>query len=855
MNNEIAHALRQILEPGQVTELRILDAVTRNYPRAHVESGYFDDPDKLAATLANIDDAKGFYFTPNPVNPDLLARASNRIRPAGKAPTTSDADIVRRRWLLIDCDPVRPAGISATDAERNAAHDRAMRIRNELHEIGWPWPIVADSGNGAHLMYRIDLPADDDERVKRCLEALAETYNDETVKVDRTVHNPARIWKLPGTWAKKGDSTPARPHRKASLLNVPETLEIVPIEMLEALAAKAASSTTLPSEHKRNGRINESPATLRGYLEQRGVNVQTVKTRDDGGVVLVLNGCPMNPDHGHNSDTAVVLRPDGKIGFECKHDRCLNYTWPDLRRKIDPDYGKVAATTPQQTIPDALPFVPFPVDALPNPVRPFITKAAKAIGCDASFIAIPLLAGLASAIGNMRRIQLKRSWTEPAILWAVVVGDSGTLKSPAIELALRPIRKRQRDAMKRHSEATALYAIELADWERAMAQWKKAKNHNDAPTKPIQPVADRCWCDDATVEALAVLLQQNSRGLLLIRDELAGWVKGFDCYKNGKGGDVAKWLEMFGGRPMVVDRKSGNPPMIYVERAAVSVTGGIQPGTLDRVMTSDYHESGLLARLLFAYPPRKPKKWSEADIDPEAEAAIESVFDTLYDLQPDTDENETPTPHIVALTPEGKEAWVKFYNAHAAEHAELTGDLSAAWSKLEGYAARLALVTHFIRWAAGDPTLDDPEAVDESSIAAGVELSQWFGHECRRVYAMLAESDEDRDRRRLVEKIQRKGGELTARELQQSDRQYRTADDAECALSDLVKARCGQWVDRGPTPRGGRPTQVFRLNRPPVSLRNPEDSTQNGGSVCVDSVDSSQTTDPDNAPGGDWGEL
>ena len=74
--------------------------------------------------------------------------------------------------------------------------------------------------------------------------------------------------------------------------------------------------------------------------------------------------------------------------------------------------------------PPVEPFKPFPVDALPEPFRGFVNVGAKAIGCDASYVALPLLAAAASAIGNTRRIQLKRGWTEPAIVWTAIVGDS-----------------------------------------------------------------------------------------------------------------------------------------------------------------------------------------------------------------------------------------------------------------------------------------------------------------------------------------------------------------------------------------------------------------------------------------------
>ncbi|HQA44935.1 MAG TPA: DUF3987 domain-containing protein [Phycisphaerae bacterium] len=522
--------------------------------------------------------------------------------------------------------------------------------------------------------------------------------------------------------------------------------------------------------------------------------------------------------------------------------------------------GKAEAARPAAP---AEPFIPFPVNALPEPVRSFVSKAAVAIGCDASFIALPLLAGLASAIGTTRRIALKRGWTEPAIVWAVVVGDSGTLKSPAIELALRPIRKRQRDAMRRHGVAMETYVIELAQYERELADWKRSKAQGEPPKKPKEPVPDRCYCDDVTIEALAALLVNQPRGLLLVRDELAGWLGSFDRYAQGKGGDAPKWLEVFGGRPVVVDRKSGIPRTIYIPQAAVSITGGIQPETLRRALGTAHRENGLAARLLLSCPPRRQKRWTEADMDAATEAKIERVFERLYELQPDADDEGEPRPRLVKLTAEGKAAWVRFYNAHAAEHAELAGDLSAVWSKLEGYAARLALVVHFIRWAADDPTLQSPDAVDETSIAAGVELSRWFGHEARRVYAILGESDDDRDRRRLAELVARKGGTMTPRELQQTSRRYPTAADAEAALQELVAAELGTWEAIEPTAKGGRPARRFRLkNAPPVYetappvYETPQNPKENRGSVDVDSVDTPEN-EPE-APAGDdddWGVL
>jgi hypothetical protein len=132
---------------------------------------------------------------------------------------------------------------------------------------------------------------------------------------------------------------------------------------------------------------------------------------------------------------------------------------------------------------------------------------------------------------------------------------------------------------------------------------------------------------------------------------------------------------------------------------------------------------------------------------------------------------------------------------------------------------------------------------------AGIELAQWFKAETRRVYALLSESDDDREQRRLIEWIERKGGAVTAREVQQGHRQYCTAQDAEAALGELAKAGCGQWHDAPPGPKGGRPSSVFRLSTATTSTQ-PARKRDSEGFVNVDSVDAPETQSDD-----DWGEL
>jgi hypothetical protein len=262
---EVRRTIRLLFAPGQVTEVRILNGTSGSMRYSTSLSGYFDNPDALVAALQTVKSADGVYIIPNLVDPALFARAVNRLSIAGKA--TSDSDMKSRKWLLIDFDPKRPSGISPTDDEHDAAIKRAHDIVDNRRAAGWPEPIKADSGNGAHLLYRIDLPANDNGLVKRCLEALSARFGDDKVIIDTSVHNPARIWKLYGTRACKGNST-------------------------EALAA-AAPVETAPTIHPGRQRFD-----LDAFIARHELDVDGPKPWKNGGRLFTFRNSPMCEHHG-----------------------------------------------------------------------------------------------------------------------------------------------------------------------------------------------------------------------------------------------------------------------------------------------------------------------------------------------------------------------------------------------------------------------------------------------------------------------------------------------------------------------------------------------------------------------------
>ncbi len=143
---------------------------------------------------------KGVYLTLNPVRPDLLKRARNTLLTETTLKVvgglTTNADIAHRRCLLVDIDPIRSSNCPATDTEKMLALDRAQTVRSHLEARGWPAPLLCDSGNGYHLLYRVDLPADDGGLVQRALRALARRFDDHVVQIDQSVHNPDRLTRV-----------------------------------------------------------------------------------------------------------------------------------------------------------------------------------------------------------------------------------------------------------------------------------------------------------------------------------------------------------------------------------------------------------------------------------------------------------------------------------------------------------------------------------------------------------------------------------------------------------------------------------------------------------------------------------
>ncbi|MEQ2465133.1 hypothetical protein [Niallia hominis] len=329
----IMEFLSMLKRYGEVTELRILKTAKGTV------SGYFNDYQELADVAREYDGkVPAIYFTLNSVKHDLLSRAANRAVHRAKY-TTTDADIECRRWLPIDFDPVRTAGISSTDEEHNAAHTMAKEIQTFLKDRGWCDPVFADSGNGAHLLYPINLPndAESTQLIKQALEALDFQFSNESVNVDRSVFNAARIWKLYGTMACKGDHTDERPHRLSQILSCPEEPKEVSVEQLKELAALCPTMQTKGKSTSKKSNIEEG-FKLEEFIEEHELDVAFSAPWQKDATKYVLSTCPWNENHT-NKSAFIIQFANGGIAAGCHHNSCSEENWHTLRKRFEPNYN------------------------------------------------------------------------------------------------------------------------------------------------------------------------------------------------------------------------------------------------------------------------------------------------------------------------------------------------------------------------------------------------------------------------------------------------------------------------------------------------------------------------------------
>lgn len=328
--SELRKAIHILKDPGELFEIRIIS----NGKKQPI-SGYFTDPDILVKALKTIDPRnKNFYITLNALNEALYSREQHDRFIQG-ATATNDTDVTRYKWLFIDLDPERITGVSSTDAELAKAETLMNAVADYMTGIGFEEPVKALSGNGYHLLYKVDFPNTDANKqiVVKCLQVLADVFDNADVKIDTVNSNPSRICKLHGTLAQKGADTAKRPHRLSKILSADKPYKVTDLSILKKLAAE------LPDPEPQKVRYEpqqKSDFDLLEFMAAHGLTYSSTTTGAGDSTIYLLDECPF--DHSHtNGDAKIFKYGNGAIAFKCHHKHCQGYKWQDVRKLYEPD--------------------------------------------------------------------------------------------------------------------------------------------------------------------------------------------------------------------------------------------------------------------------------------------------------------------------------------------------------------------------------------------------------------------------------------------------------------------------------------------------------------------------------------
>ena len=323
---ELRKAIAILKPDNQLYEIRIMSG-------KKIFSGYFRGSDCLVCELDKFsDNSASVYFSLNGLNDACYSREQrDRLEQFTKA-TTSDNDIIKYNWLMVDLDPKRPTGTSSSAKELQKAKGIANRIYKFMNDRGFEKPIVAESGNGVHLLYKVDFEANKATTtlMEMSLKTLDMLFSTPEIEVDKKNFNPARICKMYGTMARKGKDTAERPHRMSRIIK-PESVKPTEIKYFKELVNMLPVEMDKPAKYN-----NYSPKDfdLDSWLDKYHIGYEKVNSGDY--TKYVLNECPFDSNH-KGKDACLFKSSSGAIGFHCFHNSCSEHTWHDFRLHYEPD--------------------------------------------------------------------------------------------------------------------------------------------------------------------------------------------------------------------------------------------------------------------------------------------------------------------------------------------------------------------------------------------------------------------------------------------------------------------------------------------------------------------------------------
>ena len=405
----------------------------------------------------------------------------------------------------------------------------------------------------------------------------------------------------------------------------------------------------------------------------------------------------------------------------------------------------------------------FPLEVFPKPFQSYLMECHEKLDSIIDYMGCSLLWTISILTGNLFSIKVKNGWHETPVVWFSLVGRAGVGKTPSIRRILYPLIKENNKEIKNYIKNTELYR----EYEKLSKKDKEQQIEINKPNKK-QFIAD-----DITLEALVDLHQEVTTGVGVFKDELAGWLKDMNKYREGS--DLEFWLSTWSGTSVNVNRltRVGS----FVENPFIPVIGGIQPAVLNELYNQEKKDNGFMDRMLISYPDVTIPKYNDEEISTDAiiwyNSIIANLRKVIQKLKQETEEDEIKKIEVY-FNSEAKKLWInKFNEITEKQNSDNENEyFKSMYPKQKSYIPRFAFLLNALNSVCNDDI--DFKIIEASAMNGAIKLSDYFVATAKKIKFEKSENDK-------IEKLTKKANTIKEKvyELWRVDNNFNRSKVAE----------------------------------------------------------------------------
>lgn len=360
----------------------------------------------------------------------------------------------------------------------------------------------------------------------------------------------------------------------------------------------------------------------------------------------------------------------------------------------------------------------FPIEIFPAPIQSYILECKETLDSSIDYMGCSMLWLISVIVGNSIQIEVKKGWTETATIWLAVVGKAGLGKTPSIHNIIKPLLMANNKEIKNYIKQSEKFEY----YDKLSA--KEKKDHEEIQ----KPVKSQFIANDITIEALVELHQENPNSVGVFKDELAGWFKDMNKYREGS--DLEFWLSTWSGKAISLNRKTAKSA--FVDKPLVSVLGGIQPSILNSFYTDDNKDNGFMDRMLLSYPDLEIEKWNDKEMDYDTiqwyQDSIIAFYETIKHKVVEFDDDGDIKPKTAIIPKESKAEWIRVFNEYTdIQNSEEENEyMKSMLPKQKSYLPRFALLLNTLDSFFDDTHTADAMKISKESILKAEKVSKYF---------------------------------------------------------------------------------------------------------------------------------